>query len=83
MAVAIEDPSPGGSLTDIERQPDGIQKRLTVTFRDLSIRVTAPDAALGSTLLSAADPRQLLALFQKDQKPKRVGIMRCTSDLGL
>ncbi|KAJ9214471.1 hypothetical protein DTO166G4_3875 [Paecilomyces variotii] len=67
----LKTPSAGVSSTDIERQPDGIQKRLTVTFRDLSIRVTAPDAALGSTLLSAADPRRLLNLFQRNKQPKR------------
>lgn len=74
MATMLKTPSAGVSSTDIERQPDGIQKRLTVTFRDLSIRVTAPDAALGSTLLSAADPRRLLNLFQRNKQPKRVRI---------
>ncbi|KAL1879461.1 hypothetical protein Plec18167_003916 [Paecilomyces lecythidis] len=82
----IEAAMSSASSTDIERQPYGIQKRLTVTFRDLSIRVTAPDAALGSTLLSAADPRRLLSLFQQGKQPKRLLVLGrpgsgCTSFL--
>jgi len=49
-----------------------IQKRLTLTFQNLNVRVTAPDAALGSTILSEADPRQILDFFRRNQRPKRV-----------
>ena len=70
-----------GTITPVDLESvdrsDGIQKRLTVTFRDLNVRVTAPDAALGSTLWSEVDPRQLRALFTRKQKHKRVNMTRC------
>lgn len=53
-------------------QKTGIQKRLTLTFRHLNVRVTAPDAALGNTILSDADPRQIMNFFRQNQLPKRV-----------
>lgn len=57
---------------DQERGKDFIQKHLTLTFKDVSVRVTAPDEALGETLWSRVDPRQLLDLFSRDERPKRV-----------
>ena len=53
-------------------QKTGIQKRLTLTFRHLNVRVTAPDAALGDTILSEADPRQFMNFFRRNKLPKRV-----------
>jgi hypothetical protein len=38
----------------------------------VTVRVTAPDQALGETLWSRADPRQLLGLFGSTNQPKRV-----------
>ncbi|KAJ5949763.1 hypothetical protein N7454_001347 [Penicillium verhagenii] len=68
----METPSSGTATpVDVENGVDGIRKRLTITFRDLNVRVTAPDAALGSTLLSQVDPRQLAGVFKRDQRPKR------------
>ncbi|CEJ61673.1 Putative Localization: integral membrane protein [Penicillium brasilianum] len=69
----METPS-SGTLTPVDLESashEGIQKRLTVTFRDINVRVTAPDAALGSTLWSEVDPRQLRSLFTRQQKHKR------------
>lgn len=57
---------------DVENGFGQIRKRLTVTFRDLNVRVTAPDAALGSTLWSDIDPRQLGDLFNRTKGSKRV-----------
>lgn len=73
MIPTMETPSSGTATpVDVENGVDGIRKRLTITFRDLNVRVTAPDAALGSTLLSRVDPRQFAALFKRDESPKRV-----------
>ncbi|KAJ5296249.1 uncharacterized protein N7443_007142 [Penicillium atrosanguineum] len=68
----METPS-SGTVTpdDVENGVGNIQKRLTVTFRDLNVRVTAPDAALGSTLWSDIDPRQLGGLFHRTKMAKR------------
>lgn len=68
----MESPS-SATLTsvDVEEQRDALRKRLTVTFCNLSVRVTAPDAALGSTMWSEVDPRQLLDLFQRKKRPMR------------
>ncbi|KAJ5151568.1 hypothetical protein N7492_009863 [Penicillium capsulatum] len=65
--------SSSGTATpeDVENGVGQIRKRLTLTFRDLTVRVTAPDAALGSTLWSEVDPRQLSDLFARKIKPKR------------
>lgn len=57
---------------DVEDRREEIRKRLTVTFKDLNVQVTAPDAALGDTLWSEVDPRQLAGLFRRNQRPKRV-----------
>lgn len=68
--------SNSSSTLDLERGALETRKRLTVTFRGLNVHVTAPDAALGETLLSVADPQQLLSVFRRNEKPKRV----CTYD---
>lgn len=66
-----------GTITpvDLEHGDGQIRKRLTLTFRDLNVLVTAPDAALGSTLWSEVDPRQIGALLNRRERPKRVGPM--------
>jgi hypothetical protein len=64
--------SNSSSVTDVESGDRQVQKRLTLTFRKINVRVTAPDAALGDTLLSVADPRQFIKGFYKSQQPKRV-----------
>ncbi|KAM5381157.1 hypothetical protein ACJZ2D_003073 [Fusarium nematophilum] len=56
---------------DEERGKDYIQKRLSLTFQGVTVRVTAPDEALGETLWSWVDPRQLVGLFKRNDKPKR------------
>lgn len=69
----METPSSGTATpVDVENGFGNIRKRLTVTFRDLSVRVTAPDAALGSTMWSEIDPRQLGGLFSRTKIAKRV-----------
>ena len=55
-----------------ERRKESVQKRLTLTFKAVDVRVTAPEQALGETLWSRADPRQLLDLFRRGEHPKRV-----------
>lgn len=68
--------SSSGTATpvDVENGFEHIRKRLTLTFRDLNVRVTAPDAALGSTLWSNIDPRQLGNWFNRTNISKRVRI---------
>ncbi|KAF4445685.1 ATPase [Fusarium albosuccineum] len=56
---------------DEERGKDHIQKRLALTFQNVTVRVTAPDEALGETLWSRVDPRQLGGLFTRSNRPKR------------
>lgn len=70
----METPS-SGTVTpvDLEGGDGQIRKRLTVTFRGLNVRVTAPDAALGDTLWSKMDPRQMGGLLKRGGSPKRVG----------
>lgn len=63
--------TPSSGTIDLEHGDRGLRKRLTLTFRNVSVHVTAPDAALGDTLLSVADPRQYLG-FLKGSRPKRV-----------
>lgn len=58
---------------DLEHGDYSIPKCLTLTFRNVNVNVTAPDAALGETLLSYIDPRQFLGYLGKSFKPKRVG----------
>ena len=75
------DTSSAGSSTppDIEKGQSQIQKQLTLTFRNLNVRVTAPDAALGSTLWSEVDPRQLGKLVKWRSPPQRVSWEHRTS----
>lgn len=63
---------------DVEHGADSILKRLTLTFRSVNVHVTAPDAALGETLLSYADPRQLFGFLYNSSKPKRVSCLTPT-----
>ena len=63
--------TPSSETVDLEGG-DSIRKRLTLTFRGINVHVTAPDAALGETLLSYADPRHFLGYFRKGSKPNRV-----------
>ncbi|KAJ5835346.1 hypothetical protein N7447_001372 [Penicillium robsamsonii] len=68
----MDTPSSGTATpVDLEHGDGQIRKQLTVTFRDLNVRVTAPDAALGSTLWSEVDPRQVGALLKRGDRPKR------------
>ncbi|KXG48510.1 CDR ABC transporter [Penicillium griseofulvum] len=68
----MDTPSSGTTTpVDLEHGYGQIRKRLTVTFRNLNVRVTAPDAALGSTLWSEVDPRQLGGLLKRGDRPKR------------
>lgn len=60
------------SSEDLEHGDGSIPKCLTLTFRNVNVDVTAPDAALGETLLSYIDPRQFLGYLGKSSKPKRV-----------
>ncbi|GKZ31196.1 hypothetical protein AbraIFM66950_011408, partial [Aspergillus brasiliensis] len=66
------DTSSSSGTVDIEPGNSSIPKQLTLTWRNVSVNVTAPDAALGDTLLSVADPRQFLGWFSKSQRPKRL-----------
>ncbi|OJJ50398.1 hypothetical protein ASPZODRAFT_110765 [Penicilliopsis zonata CBS 506.65] len=65
------DSSSTATSTDLEQQDGGLRKRLTLTFRDLTVNVTAPDAALGDTLWSEIDPRQVTGWFRRNERPKR------------
>lgn len=55
-----------------EQRKDFIQKRLTLTFKDVTVHVKASDTALGETFWSRIDPRQLAGLFKGNKHPKRV-----------
>ncbi|CAK7221669.1 hypothetical protein SBRCBS47491_004607 [Sporothrix bragantina] len=46
----------------------GVQKRLTLTFKDVTVRVTASGAMLGETLFSRIDPR---VIFSRDKGEQR------------
>lgn len=67
----METPS-SASAVDAEKGHGQIRNRLTITFRDLNVHVTASDAALGNTLLSVADPRQLPSLLGLNRQPQMV-----------
>ncbi|KAL4890653.1 ABC-2 type transporter-domain-containing protein [Aspergillus ambiguus] len=56
---------------DLEYGESGVHKRLTVTFRHVNVHVKAPDAALGDTLLSVANPRRGLDVLRRSKQPKR------------
>ncbi len=75
------------SETEVENENENVvpeieksasQKQLSLTFRDLTIRVTAPDEALGETLLSRVDPRPMMNLFGSKEHHKRVSYSRIT-----
>lgn len=62
-------------FADVDRNKDeGFQKRLTLTFKDVTVNVTAPGEALGETLWSRINPSQLRSVFNKAKAPKRVKI---------
>lgn len=70
-------PSPSDTEVEVENNDDGqgkdfIQKRLTLSFRNLTVRVMAADEALGETLWSRVDPTQLKHLFTRNTQPMRV-----------
>ena len=46
----------------------GPQKEVTVTWRQLSVRVPAPEAVNGDTLWSEIDPREFIRKFKKPMK---------------
>ena len=60
------------SDTDVEAQDlydprlvgSSVAKRLTLTFKNLTVRGTSSDAALGETLWSRVDPTQILDVFR-------------------
>lgn len=69
--------SPSDTEVDVEkngREPesDPIEKRLTLSFRNLTVKVTAADEGLGETLWSRVDPTQLKQLFSTNNQPMRV-----------
>ncbi|KAL4799196.1 ABC-2 type transporter-domain-containing protein [Aspergillus venezuelensis] len=70
METDVPSSSSSGTL-DLEQGNTNISKKLTLTFRDLTVNVTAAEAALGQTLLSVADPRQVVDWFRRENKPKR------------
>lgn len=49
-----------------------IQKRLTLTFKDVTVRVTASGVMLGETLLSRIDPRAILTNHDGEQRVSQV-----------
>ncbi|SPO01569.1 probable pleiotropic drug resistance proteins (PDR1-15), ABC superfamily [Cephalotrichum gorgonifer] len=57
---------------DAQRGNSSVHKRLTLTFKDLTIRVASPDEALGETLWSRVDPTQLLTFFRKTAKKRTI-----------
>lgn len=51
---------------------DYIQKKLTLTFKSVTVLVKAAEEALGETLWSRVDPTQLVGLCGGRSLPKRV-----------
>jgi hypothetical protein len=51
---------------------NAFQKRLTLSFKNVTVNVTAPGEALGDTLLSWVNPSQLLNPFRKGERTQRV-----------
>jgi ATP-binding cassette, subfamily G (WHITE), member 2, SNQ2 len=51
---------------------NALQKRLTLTFQNVTVNVAAPGEALGDTLLSWVNPSQLLNPFRKGDRTQRV-----------
>ena len=64
-----------------KRKDDDFQKRLTLTFKNVTVNVTAPGEALGDTLLSWVNPSQLLDVFRKEEHTKRVWTWHLCSGL--
>jgi hypothetical protein len=62
----------GASTSDDQDKQQALQKRLTLTFKNVTVRVAAPGEALGETLWSRADPGKLLGLLHSEEHPKRV-----------
>ncbi|EAQ84120.1 hypothetical protein CHGG_10524 [Chaetomium globosum CBS 148.51] len=54
---------------------NAFQKRLTLTFNNVTVNVTAPGEALGDTLLSWVNPSQLLDVFRKKEHTKRLLVL--------
>ncbi|MBE3048277.1 hypothetical protein IMZ48_38395 [Candidatus Bathyarchaeota archaeon] len=80
------------SETDIEAQEayddrlasPSSRKRLTLTFKNVTVRGTSSDEALGETLSSRVDPTQLLDIFRgrktrgnKVRRSSRTGLTVC------
>ncbi|PYH80056.1 hypothetical protein BO82DRAFT_313773 [Aspergillus uvarum CBS 121591] len=75
------DTTSSSATVEMDSGASDIRKRLTLTFRDVSVNVTAPDAALGETLLSVADPRQITGWFLKSRRPKRTILKEITGQV--
>ncbi|KAK4151109.1 ABC-2 type transporter-domain-containing protein [Chaetomidium leptoderma] len=60
---------------------DAIQKRLTLTFQNVTVNVTAPGEALGDTLLSWMNPSQLLNPFRMGGHTKRAILHEVTGQV--
>jgi hypothetical protein len=80
-SAAVFDAS--GSETNVEdnqatageehyKDNNAFQKRLTLSFKNVTVNVTAPGEALGDTLLSWVNPSQLLNPFRKGERTQRV-----------
>jgi len=62
-----------GEQQDVgNNEKDFIQKRLTLSFKSVTVLVKAPGEALGETLWSRVDPTQLLGYLKPNALPKRV-----------
>lgn len=59
---------------DEQHKDEAAQKRLTLTFKHVTVNVTAPGEALGDTLLSWVNPSQLLNVFRRSEDTKRVRV---------
>jgi len=61
------------AFADVDRhKEDAFQKRLTLTFKNVTVNVTAPGEALGETLWSRVNPSQLRSVFHQEKPAKRV-----------
>lgn len=64
--------SRGLGYEERQHKLEAFQKRLTLTFKNVTVNVTAPGEALGETLWSRVNPSQLLSLFHRGDDTKRV-----------
>jgi hypothetical protein len=64
----------GAPAGDEPNKQEAFQKRLTLTFKNVSVQVAAPGEALGETLWSRANPGKLLSLFRRTETPKMVSM---------